>query len=206
MCQTITNRYSLLLVCFCLAFLCQAQDKCSKAINFGVRDNEFALLGFRMSHLNIDFEQSVFDQSPRHQQGRIYCGTYYRTGNLLHQLCGFYTQEYSGQYYGLGFRLTETIHLGKYDFSLLACPCYDSDLSSFFAYQGEVQFRVAETCSLLFQYGTIPQYRKDDPYLRFGLNLNRGGLRVSPLLSIPMGDSTFHYARLLVNLGWSLSL
>lgn len=178
----------------------------AQSILVGVRDNQYARIGYTCKHWSGILEHSVFTSKFKNQVLNGYVGYQSQTGQL----------EYRGTLYG-GFQYNKLYHSyggmceGKY---LLTSWCYveggirphyDSSYGYETAYLGEVGFKLHQEIYLTTSYTNYPEYRLCEERIKGGLLIKVRNLEVKPELSIPV-HSKMENLRFLLSFDYELKL
>lgn len=167
------------------------------------RDNNYVALGWQFpDHVSIEYEQSIFNRAWNQQQGRIAVGYYDQWNKWYVSGRAYFGGGYSGDYSVLGARIFARYALDRY---FLPYGCVNPHFDSYYGYRTcsmwGFESQVLSNVSLLAQYTCIPIDRIAYDYIQVGCRLRISGLTLTPVLSIPIGD-TPGSVRLLAGFGY----
>lgn len=162
----------------------------AQSIILGIRDNQFARVGFFCKHWVGILEHSAFTTKLKNQVLNGYVG-YQGTFKQL---------EYEGTLYG-GVQYNKLYHIyggmceGKYKLTSWFFikvgfrPHYDSSYGYKTAYLGGCEFKLHKEIYLITSYTNYPEYRTCIDRIKGGLSLKVKNLTITPLLSIPIKNN-----------------
>lgn len=178
----------------------------SQSILLGVRDNQFARIGYSHNNLSITFEHSVFITKFKNQvlngylkyQGTIgqinYYGTLYsgfHYSNLYHSYGGICELKY---FITPWWQIKGGIR-----------PHYDSNYGYKTAYLGNLSFKLHHDIYLIATYSNYPEYRLCEKRVKGGLLLHVQNLEVKPEISIPINNK-MENIRFLLSFNYELKI
>lgn len=178
----------------------------SQSILLGVRDNQFAQIGYTQRGWSLMLEQTFFVSKFSNQslngylqyQGKasrlayscnIYMGMHY---NNLYKSCGCLCE--------LGFPLLPWL-----DINGGIRPHYDTSYGYETAFMGGIKLKLHKDVGAVLKYTNYPEYRLCEDRINAGLIFGVHNLQAKPEISIPM-DGNKEYIRFLVSIKYCLEL
>lgn len=194
-------RIIFLFIFFQIGILVSAQS-----IILGIRDNQYARLGYTHKHWSGVIEQSVFASKFKNQVLNGYLGY-----NAIYKQLKYNGTIYGGVHYnklyhsyGLkcegNYQLTSWCHV-----KVGLCEHFDSSYGYETTYLGSIGFKLYKEIYLITSYTNYPEYRLCEERIKSGLILKINDLFVKPEISIPI-RSKLENVRLLLSFNYKLNI
>lgn len=162
-----------------------------RAILLGVRDNEYARIGFLdKRNWYLMAEHSVFVTKLKNQVINGYAGYKGNWHKLKYDGC-----VYGGVHYGGMFKMAGVMANVNYPVKAWCNifggirPHYDTSYGYDTAFKAGLSFAVHKSISLRGEFTNYPEYRLCEKRIKAGIDFNVLGLSVSPELSVPLEGS-----------------
>lgn len=176
-----------------------------KAILLGVRDNEYARIGYQdRRNWYVIAEHSIFVTKLKNQVINGYAGYKGSLQKLEYDGC-----LYGGVHYGGMYKMIGGIAEAKYPV-LSWCsvfggvrPHYDTSYGYDTALRVGLSFALHKAISLRGEFTSYPEYRLCEKRIKTGFDFNVMDLKVSPELSIPI-EGNLENIRLLMRFQYEL--
>lgn len=186
---------------------CSINVLAQKAVLFGVRDNEYARIGYQDKwNWYVMVEHSVFVTKLKNQVINGYAGYKGNVQKLKYNGCLYGGIHYGGMYKMMG-------GMAEVKYPLLSwCnmfggirPHYDTSYGYDTAFRAGLSFAFHKAISLRGEFTSYPEYRLCEKRIKAGLDFKVMELIVSPEISIPI-EGNIETIRLLMNFRYELHL
>lgn len=186
---------------------CSIQAFGQRAILLGVRDNEYARIGYKdKKNWYILAEHSVFVTKLKNQVINGYAGYKGALKELQYNGC-----VYGGVHYRRLYKMMGGMIEVQYPI-LPWCnifggvrPHYDSSYGYDTAFKAGLSFVLHKAISFRGEFTSYPEYRLCEKRIKVGLDFKVMNLNVSPEVSIPV-ESNMETTRLLMSFKYELNL
>lgn len=186
---------------------CNIQAFGQRALLLGVRDNEYARIGYQdKKNWYILAEHSVFVTKLKNQVINGYVGYKGTLKELQYNGCVYGGVHYRGLYKMMGGMIEM-----KYPI-LSWCnvyggirPHYDTSYGYDTAFKAGLSFALHKAISLRGEFTSYPEYRLCEKRIKAGFDFKVMNLKVSPELSIPI-ENNIETIRLLMSFKYELNL
>lgn len=202
-------RYLLLLITVAipLSGWAQADTLSTRSIYVGLRNNEYARIGFQAGTWSVGLENTLWVRSPKEQYIRA-AGSYrLNTGlwNVFFSADAFAGVNYAGRFYDGSVKVGLDKTLGRFSFGAGAMALYDSEMGYNTCYTVHAGCRIVQDASIVVNLTNIPEYRMPEHRIVPGLLFRTRKLWVCPELSIPLRDS-IKFTRVLLSFRYDFLL
>lgn len=197
-------RLRYLLLVLISAWVCsgwaQTDSVSVKSIYVGLRNNEYACIGFRANCWSVGLENTLWMRNPREQYIRV-TGSYRReTGiwGVVFSADAFAGINYAGRFWDGSVKVGLDKTLGRFGLGVGVMLLYDSGLGYNTCYSVHAACRIIQEMSLVLDLTNIPEYRMPEHRIVPGLLFRARKLWVRPELSIPLNDN-IQFTRVLLS-------
>lgn len=172
-------------------------------LKLGIRDNKFVGVSYIYNHMwGAKLEESVFSEDFAHQYVRGYLGYEHRWKSAGITLSPYWGTQWNGNFQDYGILCKAEYMCGN----LLSIhgvlnPHNDTALGYTTCYEVGGALHATSNIGFCLSYRNIPEYRVASKRIRAGITFSEGHLKVTPLLSVPTGE-TLKNTRLLMNFEW----
>lgn len=203
------TRHLLLLLAVLLSWNSWAQtDSLStKSIYVGLRNNEYACIGFQSGSWSVGLENTLWARTPKEQYIRATGGYRLNTGvwNVIFSADAFAGVNYAGRFYDGSLKVGLDKTLGRFSFGAGAMALYDSEMGYNTCYTVHAGCRIIQEASIVVNFTNIPEYRMPEHRIVPGLLFRARKLWVRPELSIPLNDN-IQFTRVLLSFRYDFLL
>ena len=178
----------------------------SQSILLGVRDNQFAQIGYAQRGWSLMIEQSVFVSKFSNQSVNGYLQYQDKVSRWTYSCSAYAGMHYGNMYKScgciceLGFPL-----LSWLDINGGVRPHYDTDYGYETAFMGGIRLKLHQDIRATLEYTNYPEYRLCEDRVNAGFVFTVHNLQAKPEISIPVNGNR-EYIRFLVSLKYELEL
>ena len=172
----------------------------SRSIFVGLRNSEYACIGFQTSCWSIGLENTLWIRNPKEQYIRLRGGYHQNTHlwNIQLSADAFAGVNYTGRFYDGAFKITLDKTVGRVSFGAGVMPLYDSEMGYNTCYTVHAACRIIQEASVVVDVTNIPEYRMVEHRVVPGFLFKAQKLWVRPELSIPLNDN-IQFTRVLLS-------
>lgn len=197
-----------------LAFIFIALRTEAQVIELGLRDNQFARIGYiTTKNYYFGVEQSLLNVKVKEQSGRLYGGYCLNKQFWNANLSIYGGTEYGGNWQIIGGYLRGGFSYNSINLIGTLNPNYDTGLEFQLNYNVAIGYRIMEkkedgnqSVTVNASYGNIPEFRDNVKNLRIGVKFISSNLCVQPEIAIPGINEDNTHIRVLCNFNWRLKL
>ncbi len=191
------------LLIFLLSFICiviNAQKNNSIAV--GTRNNLFIYGTYYLNeHFLFSYTNTVYSRKINAQYFRIEAGYNFSTilNNFKMSIYPYYGRNYGGAYFDTGILINVVISKGKFKTKLEALPFYDNLLGNYLTASGMLSYSFAKKVSPFVQISSIPEYRRPENRIAFGVLFKEENIWIRPEISTPITSTNIVLSRFLLS-------